>query len=124
MEFQGIGVSSGVIIGKVFRLEKMTYDIKPSWVHDAEVDQEVARFLDAVQTAKDQLLSIRKKIESLADSEQVRIIDAHLLILEDRMLIDGTVDYIKRHPDPNVASLVQHIDSISNCNLIAKFRLN
>ncbi len=97
MEFQGIGVSSGVIIGKVFRLEKMTYDIKPSWVHDAEVDQEVARFLDAVQTAKDQLLSIRKKIESLADSEQVRIIDAHLLILEDRMLIDGTVDYIKRH---------------------------
>jgi len=34
------------------------------------------------------------------------------------------VDFIKRHPDPDVAKIVQHIDTISNCNLIAKFRLN
>lgn len=97
MEFRGIGVSSGIVIGKVFRLEKITYDIKPNWVRDGEVDQEVARFLKAVHTSKEQLLGIRKKIESLADTAQLQIIDAHLLILDDQMLVNDTVEYIKRH---------------------------
>ena len=112
MEFQGIGVSSGVVIGKVFRLEKLTYDIKPNWVRDAELDQEVERFLEAVSTSKDQLLSIRKKIESLADNEQVRIIDAHLMILEDQILINETVDYIKRHRLSAEWSLKRVLDNL------------
>ena len=97
MEFRGIGVSSGIVIGKIFRLEKVTYDIKPTWVRDAEIDQEVGRFLEALQASKDQLQTIRKRIESLADTDQVRIIDAHLMIMEDQMLVDETVEYIRRH---------------------------
>ncbi len=97
MEFQGIGVSSGIIIGKAFRLEKLSYDIKPTWVRDAQVDQEIARFLEALRTSKEQLLMIRQRIESIADSEHVHIIDAHLMIMEDNMLVDETVEYVKRH---------------------------
>ncbi len=113
MEFRGIGVSAGVVIGKVFRLEKITFDIKPNWVRDAEVEQEVERFLNAVQTSKDQLLDIRKKIESLADNEHLRIIDAHLMIIEDRMLLNETVDYIKRHRLSAEWSLKRILDNLS-----------
>ena len=81
----------------MFRLEKLTYDIKPTWVRDAQVDQEVERFLEALRTSKEQLLIIRQRIESTADSEHVQIIDAHLMIMEDNMLVDETVEYIKRH---------------------------
>lgn len=97
LEFQGIGVSSGIIIGKVFRLEKVAFDIKPNWIRDAEVEQEVGRFLEAVEQSKKQLFGIREKINVAADSEQVRIIDTHLMIMDDKMLINETIEYIKRH---------------------------
>ncbi|PID58018.1 phosphoenolpyruvate--protein phosphotransferase [candidate division KSB3 bacterium] len=97
MEFRGIGVSSGIIIGKAFRLEKLSYDIKPTWVRDVQVDQEVERFLGALHSSKEQLLTIRQRIEATADSEHVQIIDAHLMIMEDNMLVDETVKYIRRH---------------------------
>jgi len=97
LEFRGIAVSAGIVIGKAFRLEKETYDIKPNWVKDADVEKEVERFLAAIQASKDQLLAIRKRIESLADTEHLSIIDAHLLMIEDQMLLNETIEYIQRH---------------------------
>ncbi len=113
MEFRGIGVSAGIVIGKVFRLEKITYDIKPNWVRDAEVDQEAERFLDAVRTSKEQLQDIRTKIETLADSEHLRIIDTHLMLIEDQMLLKETIDYIKRHRLSAEWSLKRVLDKLS-----------
>ncbi|PJC85434.1 hypothetical protein CSW98_14690 [Vibrio sp. HA2012] len=34
------------------------------------------------------------------------------------------IHFIKRHPNPNVARLVQNLDCASNCEIIAKFKLN
>ncbi|MDN3609408.1 DUF2753 domain-containing protein [Vibrio ostreicida] len=34
------------------------------------------------------------------------------------------IEFMKRHPNPQVAKWVQDIDTASNCNLIAQFRLN
>ncbi|NOH72105.1 DUF2753 domain-containing protein [Vibrio pectenicida] len=34
------------------------------------------------------------------------------------------IDFMKRHPNPDVAKLVQEIDTTTHCNLIAKFQLN
>ncbi len=34
------------------------------------------------------------------------------------------VEFMKRHPNPTIARLVQDIDTATNCNLIAKFKLN
>lgn len=96
-EFRGIGVSAGIVIGKAFRLEKATFDITPSWIREPEVEHEVARFLEAIQTSKEQLSTIRAKVEALDDIEYVRIIDAYLMILEDQMLVNETVEYIKKH---------------------------
>lgn len=97
MEYRGIGVSAGIVIGKAFRLEHANFDIKPTWIPDSEVEQEVARFCDAVQKSKDQLLSIRKKVESLEDKDYAQIIDAHLMIVEDKMLVNQTIEYIRKH---------------------------
>lgn len=97
MEFHGIGVSAGIVIGKAFRLEKATFDITPTWVRDAEVEQEADRFLEAIHKSKEQLVAIRDKVESLDDTEYIRIIDAYLMIMEDNMLVDETVEYIRKH---------------------------
>ncbi|SDH65101.1 Protein of unknown function [Vibrio xiamenensis] len=34
------------------------------------------------------------------------------------------IEFMKRHPNPTIARLVQDIDTATNCNLIAKFKLN
>lgn len=34
------------------------------------------------------------------------------------------VDFMKRHPNPLVAEQVKHLDTATQCELIAKFRLN
>jgi len=34
------------------------------------------------------------------------------------------IEFMKRHPNPKIAKLVQDMDTATNCNLIARFRLN
>ncbi|SHO58216.1 DUF2753 family protein [Vibrio quintilis] len=34
------------------------------------------------------------------------------------------IEFLKRHPDPRLARRVKDIDSVSNCNLIATFKLH
>ena len=112
LEFRGIGVSTGIVIGKAFPLEKVTFDIKPTWIAETEVEREVARFLDAIRTSKDQLVSIRKKIEAHADSDQVRIIDAYLMIIEDHLLVNETVAYIEKYRLSAEGSLQRVLDNL------------
>jgi phosphotransferase system enzyme I (PtsI) len=112
LEYRGIGVSSGIVIGKAFRLEKVAFTITPTWVRDTEVDREVKRFLDAIRQSKDQLLSIRKKIESSEDNEYVRIIDTHLMIMEDEMLVNETIEDIKKYQLSAEWSLQRVLDKL------------
>ncbi|GAA5646494.1 DUF2753 family protein [Vibrio proteolyticus] len=34
------------------------------------------------------------------------------------------IEFMKRHPDPRIAHQVKDIDSVTNCNQIARFKLN
>ncbi|MBJ3826588.1 DUF2753 family protein, partial [Salmonella enterica subsp. enterica serovar Typhimurium] len=34
------------------------------------------------------------------------------------------IDFMKRHPNPAIAKQVEKIDTATNCEVIAKFRLN
>ncbi|RCS70002.1 DUF2753 family protein [Vibrio casei] len=34
------------------------------------------------------------------------------------------IEFMKRHPNPSLANLVKSLDSATNCNLIARFRIN
>jgi len=34
------------------------------------------------------------------------------------------INFMKRHPDTSIAQRVQHINTVSNCEIIAKFKLN
>ncbi len=34
------------------------------------------------------------------------------------------IDFMKRHPNPKIARMVEKIDTATNCEVIAKFRLN
>ncbi len=94
---RGIGVSSGIVIGKAYLLERGT----PEPTHFCHLDpsavtKEIVRFKNALKESREQLGRIKKKMEKDGrGKEHIRIIDAHLMILRDRMLINDTIKVIK-----------------------------
>lgn len=95
---KGIGVSSGVVIGRAHVLESGV--IEPAHychLESSETEHEIKRFEEALSDSRDQLARIRKKMEMDGrGKEHIRIIDAHLMILKDHMIINDTVKVIRK----------------------------
>src|SRR3989304_5940187 len=94
---RGSGVSSGIVIGKVFLMDRRRTEAASLRRLDEEsIEPEVERFKKAVEQSRDQLLNIKKKLSGEEKGkEHLGIIDAYLLMLKDQMLINDTVKLIK-----------------------------
>src|SRR3990170_340831 len=95
---RGSGVSSGIVIGKVFLMDRRRAEAASLRSLDEEsIDFEVARFKKAVEQSRDQLLNIRKKLSGEEKGkEHLGIIDAYLLMLKDQMLINDTIKLVRK----------------------------
>jgi phosphoenolpyruvate-protein phosphotransferase (PTS system enzyme I) len=82
--FQGNGVSSGVVLGQALKLDSHNRAILRIYVDDVEA--EASRFLHAIEASKEQLEVLKSRLEEKVGSEHSIILDAHLLMLEDRAL--------------------------------------
>ncbi len=88
IRFEGAGVSAGVARGRVHvvrdELEEVVhYRIAPSQVAD-----EIARFETALIQTRMQILQMQQRIAESIGAKDAAIFDAHLLVVEDRTLID------------------------------------
>ena len=94
---KGIGVSSGIVIGRVYILERgMVEPAHFCYIDPSETEREIERFNHALGASREQLARIKHKMEQDGKGkEHIRIIDAHLLILKDNMLINDTVKAIR-----------------------------
>ena len=91
----GIGVSPGIAIGQVNLLDQR-YPVYEFFIEADEVDAEIARFREAVTEALAQLNRIKKRVSGQVHlREHLYILDTHMLILEDEMLIGGTEEAIR-----------------------------
>lgn len=94
--FRGIPVSSGIVIGKAYLFQRQELEIDRYFITPAEVPGEIDRFRKGLNQSKGELKKIREKISQELGKEHSYIIDTHLLILEDSMLIDGVIQRIER----------------------------
>jgi phosphoenolpyruvate-protein phosphotransferase (PTS system enzyme I) len=88
IRFEGAGVSPGIARGAVYvardELEEVVrYRIAPSQVAD-----EIARFETALIQTRMQILQMQQRIAESIGAKDAAIFDAHLLVVEDRTLID------------------------------------
>lgn len=90
----GIGASPGIAIARSHLLNRARVVGIERRILPAEVEAEVASFQAAVAKARQQLLEVK---EQAADqhADHLYIIDTHLLILEDQLLINATIDLIR-----------------------------
>ena len=89
----GIAASDGVAIAKAYLL------VEPDLSYDSEkirdVDAEIAKFQNAIETSKVELTKIRNNAEKNLGADKAAIFDAHLLVLDDPELIQPIEDKIK-----------------------------
>jgi phosphotransferase system enzyme I (PtsI) len=88
IRFEGAGVSPGIAHGKIHVVrdeldEVVRYRIAPSQVAD-----EISRFEAALIQTRMQILEMQQRIAESIGAKDAAIFDAHLLVVEDRTLID------------------------------------
>jgi phosphotransferase system enzyme I (PtsI) len=84
MIFQGSGVSHGIVVGQALKLDSRNRVVLK--IHVDDVEAEARRLLRAIETSKEQLETLKSRLEEKIGSEHGIILDAHLLMLEDRTL--------------------------------------
>jgi phosphotransferase system enzyme I (PtsI) len=94
IRYTGVGVSEGVVIGRVLRVHDETRYVYRTRIEPDELDRELRRFRAAVRLAKRQLLSIKERAEQELGKDHAYIFDAHLLMLEDQKLISDVERFI------------------------------
>ena len=93
---KGIAVSPGIVIGKVFLLDSEDVVIPRRQISGSQVPKEIAKLEDALTQARSEILGIQKKISDEIGAKHSDIFNAHLLILEDRSLIEEIINRLKK----------------------------
>jgi phosphotransferase system enzyme I (PtsI) len=92
----GIGVSPGIAIGPVFVLQKPDYKAHRWEIPPRDVPREIRRFRAAVAASARQLRGLRRTLAREVGQQHAYILDAHLLMLSDRMVLDEVIANIRR----------------------------
>ena len=94
LRYKGLGVSDGIVIGRVLRLQEGTREVYRAEIAEADLERERRRFRAAVRLSRRQLESIKDRAEKELGRGHAYIFDAHLLFLEDAKLTRDVEDYI------------------------------
>lgn len=95
LHLSGIGVSRGVAIGRVQRLHATTLEIPQRELAANEIEHEITRFYGAQSRARDELRAVRDDIPVGTPGDVAAFIDTHLLMMDDRSIVDATVATIR-----------------------------
>src|SRR5579871_3581417 len=95
--FHGVGVSPGIARGTVFVYRTDDDEAPPvRRIPEAELPAEIARFEAALIQTRAQILEMQERIAEAIGAKDAGIFDAHLLVVEDRTLIDEVLRTLAR----------------------------
>ena len=93
---QGTGVSPGIAIGTAHLIRRVDAPISRYQLETKSlVADEIRRFRKAIKGSESQLLEIKRKFQDQEGLETLSILDVHIMILRDRMLIRQTIQNIE-----------------------------
>jgi phosphotransferase system enzyme I (PtsI) len=93
---KGIAASPGIVIGKAYVLDSEEMTIPPKPIKESSIPKEITRFQDALTETRAEIRKIRDKISSEISKEHGDIFNAHLMVLEDRAIIEEVMEKIKK----------------------------
>ena len=88
IRFEGAGVSPGMACGKIHVVRDDLDDVARYRIAPSQVPDEIGRFETALILTRMQILEMQQRIAESIGAKDAAIFDAHLLVVEDRTLID------------------------------------
>jgi len=92
---RGQPVSPGVAVGKAFILDDEYIETSEESIAEDNIQKEIDRLKKAIEETIFDLRLVMDQVRSRIDAVQRSIFDAHMMILEDRHIIDETIEMIK-----------------------------
>ena len=93
---RGVGASAGIAIGQVRITERRRVTVTEYPVPAEGIPGELFRFAKAIERAKKELSALRDQLAQTHGPEHLCVIDAHLMLLDDTMLVGETTQYIEQ----------------------------
>ncbi|HEV7503384.1 MAG TPA: phosphoenolpyruvate-utilizing N-terminal domain-containing protein, partial [Thermoanaerobaculia bacterium] len=94
---KGMGVSSGIAIGRAVCIETRGPDVFRFHVAEDQVETEVARLHEGASRAQTELKRVRARAEEDLGNDLAAIFDAHVLLLSDRHFLGRVEERIRTH---------------------------
>ena len=88
IRFEGVGVSPGMACGKIHVVRDDLDDVVRYRIAPSQIPDEIGRFETALIQTRMQILEMQQRIAESIGAKDAAIFDAHLLVVEDRTLID------------------------------------
>jgi phosphotransferase system enzyme I (PtsI) len=88
LRFHGAGVSPGIGRGPIHVVRDDLDDVVRYPIEPSQIASEIARFEAALVQTRVQILELQQEIAEAIGTKDAAIFDAHLLVVEDRTLID------------------------------------
>ena len=88
IRFEGVGVSPGMACGTIHVVRDDLEDVVRYRIAPSQIPDEIGRFETALIQTRMQILEMQQRIAESIGAKDAAIFDAHLLVVEDRTLID------------------------------------
>jgi len=96
IQLKGIAAAPGISIGSAYKIGKEEFVIPKKDILEEEIPLQIQLFEEALIKTRREIIELQKRISSDMGQEEALIFDAHLLVLEDRMLIEEVISRLKK----------------------------
>ncbi|MCX5698576.1 MAG: phosphoenolpyruvate--protein phosphotransferase [Candidatus Omnitrophica bacterium] len=108
IQLKGIAAAGGISIGPAYMLGKEELVVLREVINWADIPKQIQLFEEALIQTRREIIELQKRISSDMGQEEAQIFDAHLLVLEDRMLIEEVISRLKKE-QLNVAYIFSEV---------------
>ncbi|MFA5287095.1 MAG: phosphoenolpyruvate--protein phosphotransferase [Candidatus Omnitrophota bacterium] len=108
IKLKGIAAAAGISIGIAHKVGKEELVVSRKDITEAEIPLEIQFFEEALIKTRREIIELQKRIGFEMGKDEAQIFDAHLLVLEDRMLIEEVISRLKQDR-LNVAFIFQEV---------------
>ncbi|MEW6170418.1 MAG: phosphoenolpyruvate--protein phosphotransferase [Candidatus Omnitrophota bacterium] len=92
---KGIAAASGVAMGPAYIIGREEFNIEKEKITEKQIPTQIQIFEEALIKTRKEILELQKKIALEMGQEGAEIFNAHLLVLEDRMLVEEVLSRLK-----------------------------
>ena len=96
IRLKGIAASGGIAIGPAYLWAKEEFIVPKLVISEDQIATQIQLFEEALIKTRREILDLQKKIAEDMGQNEAEIFDAHLLVLEDRTIIEEVISQLKK----------------------------